>query len=146
MVEIRSGRSLAYPYLLMHLSMLLQGSMTASFLAMLLRDTGQLLRPQLVTASPAADGVRWTDHPHRLAILVLSDLSELFQSPGGRPNHVTHKLLFYAAHILSTPSPLLADLSNEIMERSRILESEAQHPCGEAGGEMEVKVGLIEEL
>jgi hypothetical protein len=69
------------------------------------------------------------------AILVLSDLSKVFELAGPRKTasgktelrlkHVTLKLSFYAAQVLSTPSRNLRRVADEVMARSKIMEGEA---------------------
>jgi len=64
-----------------------------------------------------------TSHPHVNFIRVLADISKLFEisarkGAAPKPNHVTQKLLFYTAHLLSTPSSVLRALSDELMEKS----------------------------
>jgi hypothetical protein len=66
---------------------------------------------------------------------MLSDLCKLFEPVGlpkqgsdvvvPRQNHVTLKITFYAAYILSTPTTILSGLSDEIVERSNVVEQEA---------------------
>jgi hypothetical protein len=71
-------------------------------------------------------------YPQRLTLLALSDLTRLFESyrTGSnvetRPssNHVTHKLTFYAAHLLSGPHHRLVALAEECLSFSRHLEIE----------------------
>jgi hypothetical protein len=68
------------------------------------------------------------------SVLMLSDLFKLFE-PARRPNrgpnpsvqrqnHITMKISFYAAHILSTPSTILSGLSDEILARSNLIKQE----------------------
>jgi hypothetical protein len=74
-------------------------------------------------------------HPRIFSILMLSDLFKLFEplglreslseATGPRQNHVALKISFYAAHILSTPSAILRDVSDEVVARSKIVEKEA---------------------
>jgi hypothetical protein len=72
-------------------------------------------------------------HPQRLALLAISDLIRLFETYQAgsnaeiRPsnNHITHKLTFYAAHLLSTPSHRFATLAEESLIFSRHLQIEA---------------------
>lgn len=106
----------------------------------LLRDAAVLLRPSTVVeltsttpqiaevpSSPSVDHL--PSHPSALALLVLSDLSALFSADlrsasrgihdaKAKPNHVAHKLTFYAAYILGVPPVLLRALTVEIGERS----------------------------
>ncbi|KAG5647837.1 hypothetical protein DXG03_007761 [Asterophora parasitica] len=98
----------------------------SALFALLLRDTVNLLRPLPITALPSEsespsisrDTFDTSSHPHLNSILVLSDLSHLFGLRANgtwKPNPTTRKLLFYAAHILSTPSPILLALSGELL-------------------------------
>ncbi|KIM90558.1 hypothetical protein PILCRDRAFT_812311 [Piloderma croceum F 1598] len=108
----------------------------------LLCDTAQLLRPRVVTdVSPSTSGAEdakasddptrstLDSHPSLSSLLVLSDLFKLFESrqrrSAERQNHVTMKISFYAAHIMSTPSSILGHVSEKIVARSKILEGRA---------------------
>ncbi|KAJ3833693.1 hypothetical protein F5878DRAFT_518329, partial [Lentinula raphanica] len=90
-------------------------SETSTF-SVLMQDTATLLRPQ-----PIVVAVDVPSHPHRNAVYVLSDLHRLFSiadrtDPNHNPHshsHITHKLLFYTAHVLSTPSVILRSVSDE---------------------------------
>lgn len=99
--------------------------MTPEFFALLLRDTVHFLRPRSVVALNELNlipvGFDWSSHPFYTAILVLSDLSELFTA-----KHVVHKLVFYAAHILSTPSDLLEDWADQVEARALVYRAEGQ--------------------
>lgn len=64
-----------------------------------------------------------------MAVLVLSDLNGLFSATSEqnasqdnsmqrKGNHITYKLLFYAAHILSTPSVILDAVADEMKARA----------------------------
>lgn len=119
----------------------------------LLRDAAVLLRPSTVVEltstapaeassdSPFTPVDDLSSHPSALALLVLSDLSALFSadlrsaSPLGidaktKPNHVTHKLAFYAAYILGVPPVLLRALTVEISERSESIAREGGRDGG----------------
>lgn len=95
-------------------------------MSLLLHDAAQLLRPRVVTVvSPSTGALE--SHPKASSILVLSDLLKIFQPVGRskqgsnsvtRQNHVTMKLSFYIAHILSTPSAILSSLCDEIVAQS----------------------------
>jgi hypothetical protein len=63
-------------------------------------------------------------HPHITAILVLSDISKLFENAGSDrstaakrlcESHVKMKLLFYCAHMLSTRSSILNAIADEVI-------------------------------
>ncbi|KAF8967705.1 hypothetical protein BDZ97DRAFT_1656008, partial [Flammula alnicola] len=112
------------------------GKMTSELFSLLLGDAARLLKPLRVThvmptsvEMPTSEALVLPSHPHIMPVLVLSDLNELF-SPAPRlgssqdsqvrskGNHVTHKLLFYAVHILSTPSVILETLADEMTTRA----------------------------
>ncbi|EPT01274.1 hypothetical protein FOMPIDRAFT_1029983 [Fomitopsis schrenkii] len=122
-------------------------AMPLPLFCILLRDAAVLLRPSTVVEltstapaeassdSPFTPVDDLSSHPSALALLVLSDLSALFSadlrsaSPLGidaktKPNHVTHKLAFYAAYILGVPPVLLRALTVEISERSESIARE----------------------
>ncbi len=58
--------------------------------------------------------------------------------PKTKPNHIVHKLTFYAAHILGTPGPMLRVLADEATMRAKTLENEARQ-AGQKSSEGEVK-------
>lgn len=123
---------------------LLQGNIDAKLFSLLLRDTAQLLRPQVVTAiSPTANAQDAgfsidSSHPSIFTILALSDLSKVLEladppktapdKPESHQNHITFKLSFYVAQILSTPPAILGRVTDEILARSRVIEREAFSP------------------
>ena len=43
-----------------------------------------------------------------------------------KPNHILHKLTFYAAHVLGTPGPMLRVLADEASMRAMSFEKEAR--------------------
>jgi hypothetical protein len=119
--------------------------MDSALFAILLRDTAYLLRPiQVSEILPSSKSIEQSgnlsasyvhSHPHRNVLLALSDLHQIFgrsihttDNPDGiwRPNHVTHKLMFYAAHIVSTPLTVLSALSQEALIRSKVFQAETQ--------------------
>ncbi|TFK39930.1 hypothetical protein BDQ12DRAFT_590462, partial [Crucibulum laeve] len=112
------------------------GTMTSDLFALLLRDAVELIKPRRVTqvesSSPNTSDIDPSSHPHNMLLFVFSDLSRLFETlPSNssaneklKPNHVTYKLLFYAAHILSTPTPILQMLDEELSARARGFEQE----------------------
>ena len=100
--------------------------MNSKLFSLLLHDTISLIRPSSITTVPShatqSTGIDPNSHPHLNLILVLSDLSRLFDSVSREPsravpNYVTHKLVFYAAYVLTTPSPIFCDLVDEISQR-----------------------------
>ncbi|KAF5355298.1 hypothetical protein D9758_006058 [Tetrapyrgos nigripes] len=100
-------------------------STTSSTFSLLLRDTSKLVRPLPVAVVAAevtshAESFDTFSHPNRSAVLVLSDLYKLFETQNGKSRHVAQKLIFYAAHVLSTPSMVLTSLSKDIYDRSSI--------------------------
>ncbi|KAF8909308.1 hypothetical protein CPB84DRAFT_1765790 [Gymnopilus junonius] len=99
------------------------GNMASELISLLLRDAARLLRPLRVTqvvSSEESDKVS-SAHPHIMPVLVLSDLYDLFSDNvvPSKPNHITHKLRFYAAHVLSTPSTILRLVANEMSMRAQ---------------------------
>ncbi|KDR80603.1 hypothetical protein GALMADRAFT_222197 [Galerina marginata CBS 339.88] len=120
-------------------SLLDLGEMTSSLFSVLLRDSAQLIKPLRITpvapSSNETDGMLSSSHPHSMPVLVLSDIDKLLMDKfhikdgqesqtNSKPNHITHKLRFYAAHILSTPSSILGSLSDEMMARAKGYEGE----------------------
>lgn len=110
--------------------------MSSDLFSLLLRDAAHLLEPMRITqveSSAEAQDTVPGSHPHIGPILVLSDLNELFLAGSGpqgcqaqkKGNHVTHKLVFYAAHIASTPSIILRGLVEEMSTRADIYHAEA---------------------
>jgi hypothetical protein len=75
-------------------------------------------------------------HPHIKPILVLSDLNGLILAGSHgcqaqkKGNHISHKLVFYAAHIASTPSVILRALVEEMKARAEIYRAEADDKVG----------------
>jgi hypothetical protein len=87
--------------------------------------------PGAEDAKASDDATRSTldSHPSLSSLLMLSDIFKLFESrqrrSAERQNHVTMKISFYAAHVMSTPSSILRSVSDEIIARSKILEGRA---------------------
>ncbi|CDO68391.1 hypothetical protein BN946_scf184815.g38 [Trametes cinnabarina] len=124
------------------------GHMNPQFFSLLLKDTAFLLRPATVTVLPSRNSVLTPSeleaHPSANALRVLSDMAEFFSDTrtGGhgrslpnarstekihpKPNHVVHKLTFYAAYILGTPAPMLRVLADEATMRAKLLENESK--------------------
>ncbi|KAG6909351.1 hypothetical protein DXG01_000951 [Tephrocybe rancida] len=93
--------------------------------SVLLKDTACLTRPSAVTtfqaaAQPCDEEYDTVSHPHSNIVLALSDLTTLFSDPsaGGKKTHVSHKLFFYAVHILSTPTAILRAIADELTAHS----------------------------
>ncbi|KAF8813470.1 hypothetical protein BYT27DRAFT_7084750 [Phlegmacium glaucopus] len=113
------------------------GVMTNGLFALLLRDAGLLLTPLFVTELTTSSSTVWLEgmvrsHPNGRAVLALSDLHDMFsiecaqdenkERTGRRKgNHITQKLIFYAAHILSTPSAILRALVQEMMDEAEVI-------------------------
>jgi hypothetical protein len=111
--------------------------MTNELFSLLLRDAGLLLTPLFVTELTASPGpttnseTMLRSHPHSISILALSDLYDMFsvdddkKGTGHRKgSHITHKLIFYAAQILSTPSTVLRTLVQEMIDKAEMIESD----------------------
>lgn len=130
--------------------------MNSELFAFLLRDTAYLIRPLPVTTlsidqlhSPDID---IASHPHLNSVLVLSDLTKLFTASQSdkkitsKPNHITHKLLFYAAHILSTPSPILRRLVEELLEWSSTHQQTVSGDLANESMKPRARAAIIEEV
>jgi len=109
--------------------------MTSDLFSLLLRDAAHLLEPMHITqveSSAESQDIVPGSHPHIGPILVLSDLNELFLARSGshgcqvqmKGNHITHKLVFYAAHIASTPTIILRGLVEEVSTRADVYHAE----------------------
>ncbi|KAM5537102.1 hypothetical protein V8D89_009248 [Ganoderma adspersum] len=122
--------------------------------SLLLQDSAAFLRPATVTVVAFRDAVMQDleEHPSANVLRVLSDIAALFseaQDGSGsrptselpqktKPNHVIHKLMFYAAHVLGTPGPMLRVLADEATMRAKTLENEAKQ-LGQDTSDGEVK-------
>lgn len=128
----------------------MQETLTPALLSVLLQDTSKLLRPSPVSILPeteynsedsSSSNARspYASHANFNLILALSDLSALFQSPSipsvmksrGKENRITHKLSFYAAKVIGTPSVVLGVVSEEVMMRMKSIEREELKTQGE---------------
>ncbi|KAL1684126.1 hypothetical protein EV122DRAFT_285873 [Schizophyllum commune] len=125
---------------------------SATLFAALLKDTATLLKPSLVVASsipeerdrcPTEDTTDSSTLPQATPILVLSDLLHLFEGAAKSTPHarlttsapstpIGHKLLFYAAHLASTPAQVLQFVAVEARARAAAFEREAQEIDGGA--------------
>ena len=115
--------------------------MNPQFFSLLLQDIAVLLRPATVTVVSSTDSPRTLeDHPSANALRVLSDLASLFDDPPvkpkPKPNHVVHKLTFYAAYIIGTPAPMLRVLADEATMRAKTLEKEGSERKGVHGSDV----------
>lgn len=116
---------------------LLKGVMSNTLFSLLLRDAAFLLTPISVTeltGSTANSETMARSHPHSTSVLALSDLYDVFSNEDGdkAENHITHKIIFYAAYILSTPSVVLRGLVQEMMDEAGYLDDceGTRRPCG----------------
>jgi len=106
-----------------------KSTLSTSTFPVLMRDTSTLLRP--VAVVPLIHNEVDESHPNRNPILyVLSDLHQLFQprsqAPSSKHSPVAQKLVFYAAHVLSTPSLVLRSLADDLVVRGREREGDAR--------------------
>lgn len=98
--------------------------MSSELFAVLLKDIAHLIRPipviTIALRTPSEEYYDAASHPHLNTVLALSDLAKLYERPvnGTKKSHVTHKLLFYAAHIISTPSWILRALAQDLAKLS----------------------------
>ncbi|KAJ3482588.1 hypothetical protein NLI96_g6878 [Meripilus lineatus] len=100
-----------------------EGSLNPRLLSILLQDVSKLLRPSPVTVLSDNPSLH-SSHPNYTALLALSDIASIFQPSNPKGNHITHKLKFYAAKILATPTVVVAMLSEEVMTRAKRAEKE----------------------
>ncbi|KAL1667050.1 hypothetical protein GGF50DRAFT_125123 [Schizophyllum commune] len=121
---------------------------SAPLFAALLKDTATLFKPSLVVSPSsseegdpsAGDTTDSSALPQATPILVLSDLLTFSEgaakstpSPSSAPSTtVGHKLLFYAAHLASTPAQVLGFVAGEALARASAFEREAQEIDGGA--------------
>ncbi|KAI0630666.1 hypothetical protein C8Q77DRAFT_219757 [Trametes polyzona] len=138
------------------------GHMNPQFFSLLLKDTALLLRPAKVTVVPepgsALTPSELDAHPSANALRVLSDLAQFFdESRAGpeaaqpppqskpqskaKPNHVVHKLTFYAAYVLGTPAPMLRMLADEAVMQAKALDEEAKQAVSAGSGQSVKRVG-----
>jgi hypothetical protein len=98
--------------------------MTNKLFSFLLRDAAVLLktfRVTEITSTPATEELLdLSSHAHKMTLLVLSDLHAFYsKGASGKSNHIARKLLFYAAHIATTPTLFLEALSKETILRAK---------------------------
>ncbi|EIN09663.1 hypothetical protein PUNSTDRAFT_143152 [Punctularia strigosozonata HHB-11173 SS5] len=117
-------------------------SVSSEQFCLLLRDAAALLRARRVVqlrsdgSDFAKDGpLIPVDHPTATTLLVISDLHRLFLDHSGndgrqRQSHVTNKLVFYGAHVLTSPPALLRSIADEAMARSLSLAAESVASTG----------------
>jgi len=103
------------------------GVMSNALFSLLLRDAAFLLTPIFVTelaGSTSNSETMARSHPHSTSVLALSDLFDVFSIEDGdkAENHITHKINFYAAYIMSTPSVVLRGLVQEMMDEAGYLD------------------------
>ncbi|KAI0741363.1 hypothetical protein C8Q80DRAFT_1194033 [Daedaleopsis nitida] len=128
------------------------------FFSLLLKDTVTILRPAPVTVlastDPEAIARHLDNHPNASMLRVLSDLASLYDempvggllttstSPKAKTkwSHVVHKLMFYAAYILGTPSPMCRVLADEAAMRAKTLEDEGTRVQAERRSERSADV------
>ncbi|KAJ3519340.1 hypothetical protein NMY22_g13251 [Coprinellus aureogranulatus] len=111
-----------------------QNSTTPDLLSTLLRDSAHLATPlSVIEEQPGSTENTLITHPHRRLLLVLSDIAQLFSassSLGARvpqqSKHVTHKLVFYGAHVATMPTPLLRSVAEELRAKAMELDNERE--------------------
>ena len=112
--------------------------MNPELFGFLLGDAARLIRPLPVTElrHPLiwSSDVELTSHPHINSILVLSDMTRLFEATSRDKkrgmNHVGPKLLFYAAYILSTPSSILQVVARGLVKKALTYKEEPHCSTG----------------
>ncbi|KAF9218628.1 hypothetical protein BS17DRAFT_741906 [Gyrodon lividus] len=114
------------------------GNINAKTMLVLLEDVIKLLRPWRVTiagpclASDERIPALTENHPSATTIMAISDMASLFHlamessTISSQHSYVVMKLTFYAAHLLSTPSSILHDLTEEAYLHLKSVEKEAE--------------------
>lgn len=101
--------------------------MEPALMVILLQDAAVLLRAPAVIEIPdstATDKGGSHSAPDIKALSMISDIFNLERSvlksrgDSKQDNHITHKLVFYAAHLLSTSRPALVSLSDDATARA----------------------------
>ncbi|KAF9070008.1 hypothetical protein BDP27DRAFT_1164080, partial [Rhodocollybia butyracea] len=93
-----------------------KSTLSTSTFSVLMQDTAILLRPLAIAVTTPTHN-ELASHPNRTPIYVLSDIYRLFQSQSAKPSPVSHKLLFYAAHVLATPPLVMRSLADDVAVR-----------------------------
>ena len=97
--------------------------MTSKLFSLLLKDAAALLTTLRVTEVTSTfvsgDFPDLASHAHKIPLLVLSDLHAFYSKGAAGKSHITHKVLFYAAHIATTPTLFLELLSKEVLARAQ---------------------------
>ncbi|KAG8907335.1 hypothetical protein FRB99_004582 [Tulasnella sp. 403] len=96
---------------------------SSTHLRTVLKSTLALLQPTLVTLSDMPSPLECS--PRRRTLLALSDLSQVF-GEGGKANHVTKKLAFYAAFVYFVGDEAWSVLVEGVIRRLGEIEKEVE--------------------
>lgn len=121
----------------------LQNQISSDVFSLILEDASIILRPRVVTEvkgvieSDGSGNVTPDSHPNETVLRVLSDMARLYgygdfgrSARKGRDAATSHKLEYYAAHVVCVPAMTLRVLADEVFARSKLMVLES---CG--GGE-----------
>jgi hypothetical protein len=125
----------------------LQNQISSDALSLILEDASIILRPRVVTEVKAAmepDGsgeIALNSHPSEKVLRVLSDMARLYghgkieqPAPKRRDLATSHKLGYYAAHVLSVSGVTLRVLADEVLARSKLIVLESADGGGQPEG------------
>ncbi|TFK26230.1 hypothetical protein FA15DRAFT_588812, partial [Coprinopsis marcescibilis] len=107
---------------------------TSDLFSVLLQDSSEMMTPKKVTqiSTKPTSELDLSSHPHQLPLLFLSDIYNFFSTglerhrvPQSR-KHLTHKLVFYAAHVVTMPSPLLRAVAHELEDKGKAYRADAE--------------------
>lgn len=100
----------------------------------MLEDASIILRPRVVTEvgvvmEPDRLGnIAPESHPNESVLRVLSDMARLYghgdlvrSTPKRRDKVTSHKLVYYAAHVVCVPAMTLRVLADEVFARSKLI-------------------------
>ncbi|KAJ8462456.1 hypothetical protein ONZ45_g17926 [Pleurotus djamor] len=114
-------------------SRLVSDNVAKKALVVALQDAANLLRPQKMVLIDEPEpsvlslpGFNYSQHPHKSAVLALSDIHTLFSS--AKVNAAAQKLIFYAAKVLSLPSHVLSMVSEELVGYAELIDREDEKP------------------
>ncbi|EAU90306.2 hypothetical protein CC1G_08988 [Coprinopsis cinerea okayama7 len=97
----------------------------------LLQDASQLMSPKSITHVSTCPS-DLLSQPHQLPLLVLSDMHQFVATGLAKRRishslrHLAHKLVFYAAHVITMPTPILRGLAHELKQKSTAFRADSK--------------------
>ncbi|KAF8347773.1 hypothetical protein F5887DRAFT_1060585 [Amanita rubescens] len=108
-----------------------EGEISSQTLSAILQDCVTLLRPLPVTYAPSKQEDLEIDarfHPHLLCSPAIAEDLEVARRKRNQ-YRIIPKLLFYAAHLLSTPSQVLQFVASQMLIKAQSLQEEYDENC-----------------